>query len=168
MSLILAMMWEKWWHPEILKKCNSRCLTCLEMNKKIRKMFQWKKMIFLKLSRKILKNSVRKFRTNLEKTMRFIRGHFLIEILIFDYISATCFKKITANFESFLIIKRFHRWSKSDPQFRNIRSAVPRLNILKSWTVSQELERESKYFYSIRSDERFEFICRQSRIQKGD
>ena len=28
------------------------------------------------------KNSVRKFRTNLEKTMRFIRGHFLIEVLI--------------------------------------------------------------------------------------
>lgn len=114
------------------------------------------------------KNRVRKFRTNLEKTMRFIRGHFLIEIHIFDYISSTCFEKVTANFESFLIIKRFHRWSKSDPQFRNIRSAVPRLNILKSWKVSQELERESKYFYSIRSDERFEFICRQSRIQKRD
>ena len=41
--------------------------------------------------------------------LRFIRGHFLIEILIFDYISSTCFEKVTANFESFLIIKRFHR-----------------------------------------------------------
>ena len=65
-----------------IEKMQFPVLDMLRNEQKEKKNVSVEKDDFSEVVKEDSKNSVRKFRTNLEKTMRFIRGHFLIEILI--------------------------------------------------------------------------------------
>ena len=73
-----------------IEKMQFPVLDMLRNEQKEKKNVSVEKDDFSEVVKEDSKNSVRKFRTNLEKTMRFIRGHFLIEILILTMYSL-CF-----------------------------------------------------------------------------